>query len=68
MNALLALVGVALRAGLQAWLAVWSATRAGRAEEIARANAEAAEAERRAGAVLDKTVEEIARDLDGGGF
>lgn len=57
-----------LRALALAWLSTREAFGRGKAEAIARANVEAAEAERRAGAVRDKTVEQIARDLDGGGF
>jgi len=63
-----AFLGTVLKAGAQAWLALWEARQRGRAEETARQNAEAAEAERRAAEVRDKSRDDTIDDLDKGRF
>lgn len=67
-NTLLGILVAAFRAGIQAWLALWQAEQTGRAKEAARANAEAAEAERRAAAIPDQTTDETASRLGRGAF
>lgn len=57
-----------LQAVAQAVIALGQSFLHGRSAEIARRNAEIAEAERRAAGVPEKSVEQTVRDLDGGGF
>jgi hypothetical protein len=53
---------------VNAWRALSEARERGRAEEIARRNAEVAEAERRAASVPEKSPEDVVRDLEEGTF
>ncbi len=53
---------------VKAWRALSEARERGRAEEVARRNAEVAEAERRAASVPEKTPDDVVRDLERGTF
>jgi hypothetical protein len=61
-------LATALKAGFLALASLWEARARGRAEAVAEQNARAAEAERRAAEIREKSRDDAANDLDRGNF